>query len=169
MYCLRKKKSIVIADHGCTFNHKSNFIYKTKTLCEGYSIRKLNWQQILDDSPQIAEQLKRKIITSYFYGTKLKVMSEKRKEIKRLRHRSDIQQILVVTDKDKERGDMEFLTEKLTTAKLRGGNQSMAQLLQDEEEVTKSLVAYEQGVVDVLKYVDDYLATHEKLATLIDS
>ena len=43
MYCLRKQKSIVIADHGCTFNHKSNFIYKTKTQCEGYSIRKLNW------------------------------------------------------------------------------------------------------------------------------
>lgn len=99
MYVLRKKKAIVIADHGCTFNHKSNFIYKTKTDCEGFAIRKNHWMNILDQSADIAEQLKAKIVSTYFWGTKLKIIKEKRKEIKRLSHRSDIHQILVVKDK----------------------------------------------------------------------
>ena len=114
MFCLRKKQSIVIADHGYTFNHKSNFIYKTKTVCEGYSIRKNNWQNVLEVDEDIAEQLKASIVTTYFYGTKLKIMCEKRKEIKRLSHRSDIQQILVVTDKDQSR-DMKFLMQNFNS------------------------------------------------------
>lgn len=140
MYCLRKEKSIVIADHGCTFNHKSNFIYKTRTLCEGFSIRKLNWQPILNECPIIANQLKQKIITTYFYGTKLKIMSEKRKEIKRLGRRNDVQQILVVTDKDQSR-DMRFLTEKLTSSLKT--SKSMDELRKDEALVTQSLLSYE--------------------------
>ena len=42
-FVLRKGAGIVIADHGCTFNHPSNFIYKTHSDCEGFSIRKLDW------------------------------------------------------------------------------------------------------------------------------
>ena len=49
-FVLRKQKSIVIADHGCTFNHKSNFIYKAKSNCEGFSIKKLAWLQVLDSN-----------------------------------------------------------------------------------------------------------------------
>lgn len=42
-FVLRQKKAIIIGDHGCTFNNKSSFIYKTHTQCEGFSIRKNFW------------------------------------------------------------------------------------------------------------------------------
>ena len=47
-FVIRKFKQIIIADHGCTFNHKSKFIYKAKTICEGYAIKKLEWCNLLD-------------------------------------------------------------------------------------------------------------------------
>ena len=49
-FVLRKQNSIVIADHGCTFNHKSCFIYKAKTVCEGFAIKKLNWLKVLNSN-----------------------------------------------------------------------------------------------------------------------
>lgn len=46
-FVLRKGAGVILADHGCTFGHTSNFIYKTHTICEGFSIRKLDWQGII--------------------------------------------------------------------------------------------------------------------------
>ena len=54
-FVLRKQKSIVIADHGVTFNHKSNFIYKTKTVCEGFTIKKLSWLKVLESNKILSE------------------------------------------------------------------------------------------------------------------
>jgi hypothetical protein len=42
-FVLRKGCGVVVGDHGCTFNHTSNYIYKTHSDCEGFSIRKLEW------------------------------------------------------------------------------------------------------------------------------
>lgn len=41
-YVLRQKKSFIIGDHACVFNHKSNYIYRSHQNCEGFSIRKIN-------------------------------------------------------------------------------------------------------------------------------
>ena len=59
-FVLRKGHGVVIADHGCTFNHSSNFIYKTHTDCEGFSLRKLEWQKTLQkpELEVIASQIK---------------------------------------------------------------------------------------------------------------
>ena len=42
-YVLRFKDSGVIGAYQCTFNKRSNFIYKTVSICQGYSIRKNSW------------------------------------------------------------------------------------------------------------------------------
>jgi hypothetical protein len=42
-FVLRLKKNIIMAEHGCTFNHHSQYIYKTHTLCTGFSLRKKHW------------------------------------------------------------------------------------------------------------------------------
>ena len=39
-YALMKQNGFVIGDHGCTFNHKSCFIYRSHTVCDGFFIRK---------------------------------------------------------------------------------------------------------------------------------
>ena len=66
-FVMRKLNSIVIADHGCTFNHQSNFIYKTHSACEGYSIRKEKWNKLLSEDTEITQQLKKRISVNYFY------------------------------------------------------------------------------------------------------
>ena len=32
-----------IGDYGCTYNKTSRFIYLSKTLCEGFQVRRKNW------------------------------------------------------------------------------------------------------------------------------
>jgi hypothetical protein len=46
-FVLRKRKAIIIGDHGCTFNHRSLYIYKTHSMCEGFSIRRNKWTHLL--------------------------------------------------------------------------------------------------------------------------
>ena len=40
----------VIGAYGATFNKRAIFIYKTKTVCNGYFIRKSNWLEIIYDA-----------------------------------------------------------------------------------------------------------------------
>lgn len=61
-FVLRKRKSIVIGDFGCTFNQKANFIYKVYRTCEGFSIRKKNWYKLLNEHEEITQQIKLRII-----------------------------------------------------------------------------------------------------------
>ena len=53
--CIKTQSSIILADHGVTFNHPANFFYMAKTQCDGYSIRKVNWIRILSDYPILAD------------------------------------------------------------------------------------------------------------------
>jgi len=115
VYCIRKNNMVIIGDHGCTFNHQSYSIFKTKTVCKGFSIRKHKWLKILNTTSQVlVNQLKSRIITSYFYGTKLRMIREKKKYIKKISLRADIQSILAVSDKDQSR-DMNFLLDNFPT------------------------------------------------------
>lgn len=48
-YVLKYKNCNVIGAYGVTFNVRALFLYKTFSVCEGYSIRKQNWiNHILD-------------------------------------------------------------------------------------------------------------------------
>ena len=68
-YILRYKNNIakanVIGDYGATFNKRSLFIYRTITECKGFFIRKLKWQEILEDNEIISSQLKKKVKIDY--------------------------------------------------------------------------------------------------------
>ena len=56
-YVLRRWNNIIIADQGCTFNQNSEFIYRVYEECEGYSIRRNCWREILesDEYPELAQ------------------------------------------------------------------------------------------------------------------
>ena len=66
-------------------------------------MRKQAWKSIIAEESEIVTQLKQRIGTKYFFGQQIKVNSKKRKEMKRLKARSDIQQILTVNMKDDEK------------------------------------------------------------------
>ena len=50
-YGKRLSYAMHIGSLGCTYNHDSEFIYRAGKTCSGYSIRKHNWQHILEHSP----------------------------------------------------------------------------------------------------------------------
>ena len=53
-FILQQKNSVIIGDHGCIFNHRCSYIYRTAITCEGYFIRKLPMKNILDKYPEIS-------------------------------------------------------------------------------------------------------------------
>jgi hypothetical protein len=57
----------VIGAYGATFNKRAIFIYKTKTLCSGYFIRKSNWLSIIYDSSlsEIVNKMKTNLQENY--------------------------------------------------------------------------------------------------------
>ena len=66
----------------------------------------------MKDYDDISSQLKQRIVSTFFFKVKIKVIKEKRQEIKRLSRRSDIHQILMVSEIDND-ADNKFLTENL--------------------------------------------------------
>lgn len=129
------KCALIIADYGCTFNLKSQFIFRTYTECTGFSIRKQKWLPILQNYPEISQQVKQRVVTDYFLKVQLRVLSKKNQTIRNLRNRADVQQILTVTDLDKSKMKL-FLTSQFHE------NQVENELLQDlkNQENKKKLV-----------------------------
>ena len=63
----RLDKSIIIGGYNMCFNTRSKFVYKTYSLCQGYSMRKSNWKMILenDDHAVLSQLLIKKIKLNY--------------------------------------------------------------------------------------------------------
>lgn len=106
----------MIGDHGCTFNHKSSFIYRSHTQCEGFFVRKRNWHLLMEEPNEITNQKKQMIIRDYFYRVQIKVLSMKRRMIDQLEARSDIHQIIQLTSKHHD-DDFNFLMENVKDLK----------------------------------------------------
>ena len=54
-YALRFESKYVLGAYNCTFNERSMFIYKCKTGCSGYYLRKNTWKNLLGEYPIIQE------------------------------------------------------------------------------------------------------------------
>ena len=52
-----EKEAHEIGAYGTTFFERSSFLYKTKTKCEGYYIRKSNWLTLLCTNITLGEEL----------------------------------------------------------------------------------------------------------------
>jgi hypothetical protein len=50
-YVLRFDCNFVIGAYNCTFNERSSFIYKCRTQCTGYYLRKHTWKELLNEYP----------------------------------------------------------------------------------------------------------------------
>ena len=85
---LRFKNWNVIGAHYATFNKKAMFIAKTSSICTGYFIRKGQWQKILKSSPDIAKQLKFKILRDFNRQMRHPMMIQKQRDINALQKRT---------------------------------------------------------------------------------
>ena len=71
----------VIGAFGVTNHKRALFIYKTVTVCEGFFIRKKNWNEILDSDPEIVKSLKKNIFLEFLLKLRLKILAAKRRAI----------------------------------------------------------------------------------------
>ena len=131
-YALRRCYSIIIGDVGCTFNQDSEFIYRANSTCEGFSIRKFHWREIIDEFYEVSSQLKNRMVTTYFYQIKIKIMREKRQQLLKLKNRCDVHKILAVSDIDPKK-DTEFLKDQIKQREIEDG------VLEDVERVRSQL------------------------------
>lgn len=56
-FVMKFKEANVINAYACTYNQRSEWIYKTKTNCTGYFIRKKNWKNLFKDHYKIVDEL----------------------------------------------------------------------------------------------------------------
>ena len=97
---LRYSDKGIFGGYNCTFNTRSIFIYRCKTDCEGYFIRKERWLELISMDPDIEAIMKDNIKGDYNTKIKYKVWKVKEKHIQRVRERRDMQQLLIVANKE---------------------------------------------------------------------
>ena len=102
-FVIRYKNSLsanIIGAYGVTFNKRSKFIYRTVTVCEGFSVRKTNWKTLMDDEDNtiIAGHLKKLLKKDYTKTLFNKVNDEKTKILEKWQQRADFDAVLRVVD-----------------------------------------------------------------------
>jgi len=93
-YCMKFAEKCVIGPYNVTFNQRAVFIYTCLTNIQGFFIRKSNWYNLLDASPEVAAPLKTSILTAYQRDIRSKMMKAKKQAIDNLVKRNDHQMIL---------------------------------------------------------------------------
>jgi len=93
---MRETNNVVIGAYNCIHDVRTMFIYKCRTECSGYSIRKCHWKDILANYEEIAKHLIDNC--TFIYETKIKkpMLKVKNNHIQRLAQRKDLSQILVI-------------------------------------------------------------------------
>ena len=84
--------SNIVFEYPATFNLRSQWAYKTKSVCFGYSIRRGEWQNLLATNESISEQLTEQIETRY-ESLHNRLITIKKLHIKKLMKRADFQGI----------------------------------------------------------------------------
>ena len=88
-FVIRYSTATVIGGFNCTFNKRAIFCYRTKTNCEGYSVRKNHWMDLINEEnfPSIATTLRMNVKNDYNKNIKEKVLACKKKHIARYHKR----------------------------------------------------------------------------------
>jgi hypothetical protein len=102
----------VIGDYYLSFNKRSEYVYKTKTDCYGFSIRKKNWKSVIQDNPNIADELLEQIELNYKRLIQTKMDKNIEKFLDKQRHRADYESILRVVHND-EIDQLKTIKEKI--------------------------------------------------------
>ena len=95
-YVIRYQDKTVIGGYNCTFNKKAIFVYKCRSECEGYTIRKKYWLDILEEFENIAVYVKHNVEQDYMMNIKEKVFKAKKQYMQKIQRRADLQQIMTI-------------------------------------------------------------------------
>lgn len=95
-FVIRYQDKTVIGGYNCTFNKKAIFVYKCRTECEGYTIRKKCWLEILETYEVIADYVKDNVQKDYQSVIRTKVLKAKEQYMLKIQRRADLQQIMTI-------------------------------------------------------------------------
>lgn len=56
-FVIKQSMTNILYEYPATFNYRSQWAYKTRSNCSGYSIRRGNWQTLLKMNESISIQL----------------------------------------------------------------------------------------------------------------
>ena len=101
-------KGQIIGAYGCTFDKRSSFLYKTLNDCEGFFIRKGNWKEALEESPELSKSLSINIKQNYEESIQKPIMARKREAMEKWKTRNDYEGILSLDDFDKTEDQIPF-------------------------------------------------------------
>lgn len=90
---MKFKEANVINAYACTYNQRSEWIYKTKTNCSGYFIRKKNWKSLFKRHYKIVDELLFQIDVIYDKYIYKPLKRARQKEIAKYEQRADYQSI----------------------------------------------------------------------------
>lgn len=88
IFVLRYGNSNPIGAFGITFDVKSEYVYKCKTDCNGYFIRRNNWKIIINNSNRVTDHMKGHIYERYEIKIRSKMNAAKRAALREVEHRS---------------------------------------------------------------------------------
>jgi CRP-like cAMP-binding protein len=88
-YVYRYDSKYVIGAYNCTFNERSLFVYRCRTNCKGYYIRKNVWKQLIDSYPSIRDIIQKQIQEEYEMHLKKEMHETKEKYLFKIKQRSD--------------------------------------------------------------------------------
>ena len=72
----------IIGDYNITYKKASRFIYRTRSHCEGYQIRRKNWNSILEHNDFIGNAMRKKIKKTHI-RLEHRIEIEKGRELKK--------------------------------------------------------------------------------------
>ena len=101
-FVLRYHDKTVVGAYNCCFNKRSMFIYRCKSECIGYFIRKQNWMDIISEEPAIEGYIKANVTKDYVNNIRKKVIAVKDKHLQRLAKRKDLEQVYVISNKNEK-------------------------------------------------------------------
>lgn len=66
LYKIRIKDRVALGAYHITFNRSSNYVYKSANLCQGYSIKRARWMEIIKNANEhISLSFKQQILQRY--------------------------------------------------------------------------------------------------------
>lgn len=139
-YCIKYSDCVVIGAYECQFNKRSSFIYTSLTVIEGFFVRKHRWEELMEDSHDIAMRIKRNLLQDYLLNIRLKVVVQKNKAISVMQTRHDQQMIKISLTKDQDCNRV--IIDESLQATFKPGSNSKREFQEETEEITNKISEY---------------------------
>lgn len=160
-FVLRFKHNVVIGSYNCTFNQRCIFVYRAKTECKGYFIRKQHWVDILNSNEELSDFIKKNVKSIYLSTIKEKVMQAKAAHITRIQKREDLKHLLVISEKKPKDLESRTMLRNQETPKPENGPNAFKEQSTDYHTKLKKVTERITGLMEQVDELTELTETQE--------